>query len=45
MLVERSLPGLSAPSVNTSTTRRPSWRVSAVMPTDTAFHKGVGPGS
>ena len=35
--------GLSTPSVKTSTTRRPSWRRSAFMPTLTAFHSGVGP--
>src|SRR5216117_1946166 len=35
--------GMSTPSVKTSTTRRPCWCSSAVMPTFTAFHSGVGP--
>src|SRR5262245_28531528 len=37
------LSGMSTPSVNTSTTRRPCSSSSLSMPMSTAFHSGVGP--
>ena len=43
--VVRARHRLSMPSVKTSTTRRPSTCSSAVIPTLTAFHSGVGPSS